>query len=503
MKNSTLLFGALALIGGIGLGAATLTKGQHPAESRPLYSAPDTSVTVKPIENLKYSTDNSLHTIDDSLSRLAAYAMPAVVKIESERNLPDMMGGRTRKAIGTGSGFIFRPDGYIITNDHVVDGATTVHVTLHDGRELTGTVTHGGETDVALVKIEAKDLPTLPLADSKRVRAGQLAMAIGSPFQFDGSVTIGHISAVKRSITFGGNNVQLEPEKDRVYPDLVQTDAAVNTGNSGGPLINVDGEVVGVNTLINSESGGSNGVGFAISSNQVKFISDLLLQGKKVARGFMGLSLVDLPEYKAKELGIAGGSIVKKAPSDSQGAIAGIKEEDVIVKIGDQKIESYADVLDAMYSNGPGAKVNIQVLRDKATKSFEVKLGNVPERKKMMMPMGDFDQNDTPKFNMTPDKDDTPSPSDGPVKFDSTPRLGVTLNESDKGPVVMDVQTGSVARKLGIRNGDYITKFDSINVKSIRDLTEALQSLKKGQHVVQWMRTSEGANTVFSKSVDY
>lgn len=507
MKTFSIPVIALAIVTGVGLGAAAIVGGQSAASKVSIpFAAPETSVSVRPIGNVKFEPSGSLHAIDDSLSQLAAYAMPAVVKIQSETTNRDILGNAgNMKVRGTGSGFIFRADGYILTNDHVVGDSKTVKVILHDGRELEGKVTRGLETDVAVVKVDAKDLPTLSLADSSKTKPGQISMAIGSPFQFDGSVTIGHVSAVNRVMHLPDRNSGL----DRLYPDLIQTDAAVNTGNSGGPLINSDREVIGINTFINSESGGSNGVGFAISANQCRTISNILLAGGKIERGFMGLELTDLPLYRAKELGIEGGSLVGAADANTPGGIAGLKSGDVIVNIEGTPIKNYAGVLNMMYTKAPGSSVKVTALRNGKQQEFTVKLGSLPRLKPMDIPLfkkgeipggRDFDLEKLFKNRNGDDMDF------GPVKFDQNdPKLGVTVDESqDKGGVIVrSVNPGSVASKLGIKVGDIISKFDDQELKSVDNLTSAIKNMKKGSHVIRWRTKLDGGDATYSRTVDY
>lgn len=512
MKKITPFYASLVVLAGVGLGAVSLVPQKSTAQST--LTVPKVDVAVRPVENTKFEPSGSLYALDESLSQLAAYAMPAVVKIEAESKTPDLLGrGPAGVMRSTGSGFVFRPDGYILTNDHVVAGADKVKVMFHDGRELTGTVTHGGDTDIAIVKVDAKDLPTLPLADSKLAKQGQLAMAIGSPFSFEGTVTIGHVSAVGRTITNS-------PSTDgHLYPELIQTDAAVNRGNSGGPLINSKGEVIGMNTIINSMTGGSNGVGFAISSNQMRVMTNLLLKGQKLERGFMGIQLLDLPVYRQKELGLPGGAVVEVAPSDSPGGIAGLQKGDIITKIGGNTIYAFVDVVNAMYQYGPGSSVDIEYRRNGSTKTTKAKLSKLTARPAPQdVPMSvDPDKlkekfgKDSPFYRyFNPDGSDNtedftlPNPTDTKALDVSSPKLGVTIVEKQglKGVEVEKVEPGSVAASIGIRAGDVIVSFDDEKVTSVKGLTDLIQKVKAGSHSISWTRTRPGANMTFTRSVE-
>jgi serine protease Do len=252
----------------------------------------------------------------------------------------------------------------------VVGGFDSVKVVLNDGRELDGKVIRAEDIDLAVVKVDATDLPTLPFGDSSKVRPGQFSMAVGSPFGLDNTVTFGHISALGRTNQIRDERLNL----NRDYPDLIQTDTAINMGNSGGPLVNVRGEVIGINTAIFSPSGMNNGIGFAIPSNTARLIADKLITDGKVRRGAMGLLPQTLPIYKRKELGVDGGASVQQVVNGTPAAIAGIKQGDVIVRIGNIPVKNETDVRDAMLNYAPGEKVEVEVVRDKQSKTFTVAL---------------------------------------------------------------------------------------------------------------------------------
>ena len=245
-----------------------------------------TTATAAPPVNQRLAASMSaesmatLQSLNSSYEALAAAVEPAVVNIhvkaKAKPGQMTMMGGGAVE--GTGSGVIIRPDGYIITNDHVVDGMDSVTVTMTDGREFPGKVIRGdGSEDIAIVKINASNLPTLPFGDSNKARAGQIAMAVGSPFDLNNSVTIGHISGMGRDKAL----VDQHAGQTRYYPDLIQTDTAINPGNSGGALVNINGEIVGINTMIASGSGSSAGVGFAIPSNEARLLADMLIEKRR------------------------------------------------------------------------------------------------------------------------------------------------------------------------------------------------------------------------------
>ena len=332
----------------------------------------------KPVVDATVDSLTELKRLDQSFANLAEFVAPAVVHIRSKgvQRMAGTTGGGLQTG-GEGSGFIYRSDGVIVTNDHVVGGFDEVEVELKDGRTFRGKVTRAEDSDVAVVRIEAKDLPTLKLADSASVRPGEFAIAIGAPLGLDNSVTIGHVSAIGRetlmpATTLGG--------RTRVYPDLVQTDAAINPGNSGGPLINVNGEVIGMNTMIFSlNGGGSSGIGFAIPTSQFQMIADLLLRDGKLTRAMIGVVPENVKEYRQKEMGITGGATVAQI-AEGPAQRAGIQRDDVILRIGQTPIHGQIDVRNAMLRYAPGSTVDVEILRGKDRKTIAVKLEKAKEQ---------------------------------------------------------------------------------------------------------------------------
>jgi serine protease Do len=503
-KSPYILVGA-----GFALGAVSMAGVFNGAVGRPAYAqsghvARTVAETTSP-ENMA-----ALRGLDESYANLAEFAGPGVVEIRASTsvNRRGVDGERVPMMGGSGSGFVFRPDGWIITNDHVVGGFDKVQVTLKDGRTFDGKVTRAEDTDIAVVKIEAKDLPTLSIADSSKVKPGQTVMAVGAPFGLDQTVTFGHVSAVGR----------LQGIKDRLYPDLIQTDAAINVGNSGGPLINIDGQVVGVNTAIFTTTGGSAGIGFAIPGNQARFIAETLITKGKLTRAMLGLTPENLKEYQKKELNLEGGARVENVLSDGPAAAAGLKEGDVIVKIGTTPIHNQMDLRNTMLVYAPGTSVPVEYIRDGKKETTSVKLiaykkvsaPEVPQSGEM--PKGEFrfkgDKNEFEDlFKRFPDlKNRIPegfTPFEGddlkgdeedvPALRQGSPRLGVTvikISEKERkeykipndvnGVVVVDVLPGSVAAKNGLRAGDVIVSFDAKKIETPLDLTKALGGTKWG-----------------------
>jgi len=370
-------------------------------------------------------------------------------------------GGRNRRAPApearketqkaTGTGFIVRSDGYILTNNHVVADADRVTVKLADGREFKGKATVDPNTDLAIVKIDATGLPAVTFADSDTVKVGQWTVAIGNPFGLRNTVTVGVVSGLRRETDSGFEG----------YPEAIQTDAPINPGNSGGPLVDLDGKVIGVNFMIYSTTRQSAGIGFAIPSNTAKSVMDQLITKGKVVRGYLGLMPTDLSPAKAQVYGVKKGALVESVDGDSPADKAGVKESDVITKIDGKDVNSALELRKAVQAMAPGTTVKLTVMRDKVEKTIPVKLGEAPT-------MGaDGQSPSTDKLGVTV-KALTP---------DLAKQLGVRRSA---GVVIQSVQQGSAADRAGIQENDVITKINTTPVTSVATFNEVLSKLKSG-----------------------
>lgn len=263
---------------------------------------------------------------------------------------------------GTGSGFIMDSNGYILTNAHVIEGATTIYVTLTDKREFKAKLIGSDpRTDVALVKIEASNLPKLPVGDSSRVRVGEWVLAIGSPFGLDNTVTAGIVSAKGRETN------------DSITP-FIQTDVAINPGNSGGPLINTRGEVIGINSQIYSKSGGYMGISFAIPIDEVIRISEQLKVNGRIVRGRIGVTITELTKELAESINFVGrrGVLIRAVEQGAPAALAGLEVGDVITKINEKEIERGVDLTRAISEIRPGTRARLQVWRKGSNREVNV-----------------------------------------------------------------------------------------------------------------------------------
>lgn len=353
-----------------------------------------------------------------------------------------------------GSGFVIDGDGYIVTNNHVVKDATKVRVRMSDEREFNATVVGSDEqTDLALLKIEAKDLPRLALGDSDAMRVGDDVVAVGNPFGLGGTVTRGIISAK-------GRDIQAGP-----YVDFIQTDAAINHGNSGGPLFNLDGEVIGVNAAIYSPSGGSVGVGFAIPSNTVKLVvADLKTDGK-VDRGWLGVSIQNV----TREIGVALGmdephgalvaQVMEGAPAT--GVLA---EGDVILSFNGHKVENSHDLPRLVAAVQADSTVAVEILRGGAKKSLEVKVGALADAQHAAA------DNIAPASGVASERLGATFAALTP---ETRERLGLAPDSA--GAIVADLKADGPAAEAGLRVGDLIEKVGGLSVASPSDLDEAVK----------------------------
>ncbi len=364
------------------------------------------------------------------------------------------------KQRGLGTGVIIDEEGYILTNEHVIHGADKVIVTLPDGRELPGQIKGTDiRSDLAIIKVDAKNLPAAELGDSDQVKIGQWAIAVGNPFGFavggtEGTGTVGVISALNRSLRVD--------RSDRDYSNLIQTDAAINPGNSGGPLVNLEGKVIGINVAIYSTTGGYQGVGFAIPSNAAKAVLGDLIQGKKVLYGWLGVNVQDLTEELSKQFGLDSreGVIVAQILPGSPAEKGGLKEGDVIRTYDGERIKDVRELLKRVARTRVGKKVNLGLVRDRREMSLSVEAGERPN-----------------------DLESWEARGEGTWRGLEISRITSELAqryqlEGKNGVVVTHVEPGSAADEAGLRVGDLILEINRKRVASVNDFRNMTQAVK-------------------------
>ena len=354
---------------------------------------------------------------------------------------------------GTGSGFIYDAQGYIITNNHVVEEADEITVRLASGKEYPAKVIGTDpETDLAVIKIEAAEpLTALTLGDSDKIKVGEFAIAIGSPRGFEGSVSFGHISAL------GRENLAGLAMQGLTFQHLIQTDAAINLGNSGGPLCNIDGEVIGINTAIVM---GANSIGFAVPINTAKATVPLLISQGKVTRGYLGVSIDDAKNYAdVNTLGLPdeNGAVVRQVQPDTPAAKAGIQTYDVIRKVNGEPVANASELVRKISAFPPGTTVKLEVLRDKNPIEVEV---NLMER------------------NVVANQRAAEQPILGLKVQEVNPQIleRMGMPKETKGVVVVDVATGSPAEEARLMQGDIITEVAQKPVTSPAEFRQLVES---------------------------
>lgn len=375
---------------------------------------------------------------------------------------------QSRRGGGLGSGMIIQPDGLILTNAHVVNGASKVTVKLADGTEFKDAKVVGEDkyTDVALVKINGENLPTVKFGDSDKVKVGDWSIAIGNPFGLEHSVTVGVISAKARKV----------PLSERNYGGYLQTDASINPGNSGGPLCDIYGRVIGINNAIYSESGGNIGIGFAIPINSARDIADRLLKsGGHIKRGYLGVKISDL-----KDRGVAfgldpeiEGVLVEEVMPNTPGAKAGLQPGDVIVEFNGKKVSQSTELQNQVGSTAVGTKTKVTVLRNGKTINLSIVLAELPDEIEAPVPAGNGPGDQDPAAS-----NDKLGLGVRPLTPEAAKRFGIT---SKSGVLIVDVKPNSPAANSGLREGDVVERVGQTAVKTPKQLGDAVQDILSKQ----------------------
>jgi serine protease Do len=449
----------------------------------------------------------TLSDLSQAFADVAETVVPSVVTITAERvvrtprlpnpfegtpfedwfrfNLPE---GESR-ARGLGSGVIMRSDGVILTNNHVVEGAERLRVRLYDGRVFDAEIVgRDAATDVAVLRIKATGLSTLPLGDSDRLRVGEWVLAIGSPLSenLEHTVTAGIVSAKGRTGIV---------QDGRAFENFLQIDAAINPGNSGGPLVNVRGELVGINTAIATRTGGFQGIGFAIPINMARWVMDQLLEKGRVERGYLGVTIQRItPELaRALKLERPQGALVSQVAPNSPAEKAGIKPRDVILAFNGQPIENEADLRNRVAFSRPGSRVELTILRDGRRQRITVTLGTLDPR--LLSEAGEG-QESSPESGESASSSATLDKLGLSVR-DVTEELArrYRLDAGREGVLITGVRSGSVAEMAGLQPGMLIVEANGQSVRTVRDLERVLADVRSGDTVL--FRIRQGANYLY------
>jgi len=465
--------------------------------NKPAYAkGPVASPTATPLDDNSVS---ALLSLDQAMETLAARVTPAVVNVavtshskaemadgqmpELPEGVPPMFapffnhpGRQQQQQIehGIGSGVLISPDGYIVTNNHVIDGAVDISVTLKDRRIMHAKLIGADPlTDLAVIKVDGTNLPNAPWGNSTALRPGQTVLAFGNPFGSRFTVTRGIVSGLNRPNPFSQNR--------RSPGSFIQTDAAINPGNSGGPLVDARGEVIGINTFLVSSSDSFSGMGFAIPTQIVRPTVETLIRDGKVAHGYMGIGISDVTPENAKFFHVENneGAVISQVESGSPAEKAGLKVGDVITELDGQKVSDASQLQIEVGQKQPGASIKLEVLRDGKSTSIPVTLEEMGSRDKEGKEIAG---NGHGKARW------------GIVLTDITPELRDQLQASSDvhGAVVEQVQPGSAADNAGLQRGDVIVEVNRHPVQNAADVQKALSAVPNGQDALVLVWSSGG-----------
>ncbi|CBJ38221.1 serine endoprotease [Ralstonia solanacearum CMR15] len=433
-------------------------------------------VNIRTTEKVRMQNSPSDDDMAEFFRRFFGVPMPGTPgqgQGQKRRNAPPQ--AEEEQSRGVGSGFIMSGDGYVLTNAHVVEGAETIYVTLTDKREFKAKLIGSDKrTDVALVKVEATGLPSLKLGDSDKVRVGEWVLAIGSPFGLDNTVTAGIVSAKGRDT---GD-----------YLPFIQSDVAVNPGNSGGPLINLRGEVIGINNQIFSQSGGYMGISFAIPIDEAMRVAEQLKTQGRVTRGRIGVAIDNVPKDAAESLGLgrARGAYVGNVESGGPADKAGIEAGDIVLKFNGRDVEKAGDLQRQVGETKPGTRATVQVWRKGATRDLTVMVAELqPDTKVAQRGKGGQSDNGQP----------------GAGKQNALGLVVADLSEGaqrelkTKAGVEVQVADGPAAR-AGIRQGDVILRVGDTDITSAKQFNDVVGRLDKSRMVAVFVRRGDGTQVV-------
>ncbi|HEY2114652.1 MAG TPA: Do family serine endopeptidase [Candidatus Angelobacter sp.] len=470
-----------------------------------LKPAPASAASVAPAAAaLDDNSVSAINALDQAMEKLAAHVTPAVVNVtvaakarqqqvsgfdqdEIQRFFgpfgfgqqgPRGQQGRPSPRVehGLGSGIIISPDGYIVTNNHVIEGATDIRVTLNDRRVLAAKLIGADPmTDLAVIKISGSGFPSLPWGDSTALKPGQTVLAFGNPFNFRFTVTRGIVSALNRPNPYS--------DDARKPGEFIQTDAAINPGNSGGPLVNAHGEVIGINTFLISPSGSFAGMGFAIPTQIARPVVDTLLKDGKIEHARIGVGINDVTPENATffHLDNASGALVSQVEPDSPGAKAGLKVGDVITELNGKKMDNSGQLQAAISAQRPGNKVTLQVMRDGKSLSLPVTLEGI-NKKSDETASNSGEAHGKARWGV------------GLENLNADLRDQLQLPSDVKGVVVTNVQPGSPADNAGISRGDVILEVNRHQVQTSEDVKRELGNVPNGKDAMVLLWSNGGSS---------
>jgi serine protease Do len=388
---------------------------------------------------------------------------------------------RAPRRHGVGSGVIVTKDGYILTNNHVVDDADEVKVVLEDGREFKGKVIgKDAKTDIAVLKIEASDLPAITMADSDQIEVGDLVLAVGNPFGIGQTVTMGIVSATGRA-TLG-----------LAYEDFIQTDAAINPGNSGGALVDVEGRLIGINTAILSRSGGNQGIGFAIPTELARHVMESLITDGVVTRGYLGVMIQDVTPDLAREFGLKGrkGALIGDVLSGTPAAKSGLESGDVVIELDGKPVEGSRELRLHVARLRPGERVPVKVFRSGAAKTLNVVMGELPSDEEAQL------------AQVSPADEGEVLNGVGVRDLDADMRRQFRVPARVKGALVREVDPRSAAYEAGLRPGDVIVGINREQVTDARDAIRLTSRSKDRTTLLRLWRDGARRFIVVDESVE-
>ncbi len=438
-----------------------------------------------------------LTQLSEAQSEVAAIATPSVVNISTTRVIKSRQEApfdlfddpffrrffgdqyqhpnvpKEHKEQSLGSGVVVSEDGYIVTNNHVIEKAQEIKVLLSNKKDYKAKLIGADpKTDIAVIKIDAKGLTPLPWGDSNKLKVGEIVFAIGNPFGLNQTVTMGMISAVGRA------NVGIAD-----YEDFIQTDAAINPGNSGGALVNARGELIGINTAILSRTGGYQGIGFAVPSSMARQVMDSLMKYKKVVRGWLGVSIQEVTSDLADEFGVKDlkgalvSGVMKKSPAEK----AGIKQGDVVLQFNGKIVEDTGHLRNMVSQTPIGTRVKVRLLREKKEVEMEVVIAELPKK---------IAEASSREEESEENNDGESSALTGLVVRELTPDLArrFGFDENEKGVVVVRVDSGSRVFEAGIRPGDIVLQINQKNIATLEDYRKTASTIKKKDRTLFLLR---------------